>query len=110
MPAKVARDPGAGDTSYLGRNLLDCDHQWKTEYKCPGQAITKLRPDLAVRPDTTWIIVRRACNQTWPEPLDKSAYAAVSCNWRVGRLQWVTSVHDSPYPVEPSQQPGKNRF
>ena len=88
MPAKVARDPCASDASNLGRDLLDRDHQRKTQDKRPGQAIPKLRANLTMRPDAAGIIVCRACYQARPEPSEKTPQAAgvstVSGAWSVG--------------------------
>lgn len=87
MASQIAGDSGTRDSPDLGGDLLDYDHQRKTEDKGPGKAIAELGADLAVGADAAGIVVgapvispgtNRAKNPGEASMVSKSAVGSTS--------------------------------
>ena len=67
MAADICGDPTTGHAPDLCRDLLNDDHQREGEDERPGEAIAKLRADLAVRANARRIVVRRPGDEAGAE-------------------------------------------
>lgn len=72
MAAQVAGNSGTGNATDLGGDLLDDNHQRKTEDKSPCQAIAELGADLAVCADAARIVIGGAGDQPRSKPSEEA--------------------------------------
>ena len=86
MTPEIAGDPSAGDTADFSGDLLDGDHQRKTENKGPSKAVTELSAYLAVSSNAAWIVIGCAGDQTRSQQLQKSAKSGLRVRFVRGGL------------------------
>ena len=82
MPPQIMRNAAPGDAADFGRDLLDHDHQRKTEDEGPRQGEAELRAYLAVGGDAAGVVVRSPGHEARPQSTPQASEQAV--RWFVG--------------------------